>query len=393
MAHGTGVSDAWANVGDGSNDAAHGALGAASNDATTPAVAAPSAAIGLPGATLALPAASAAGIPTLQQSILTGTLPSADAAKDPAKAEMFMRLARRFHDDPDISRMLADKSAASPFAGKNVFAVGTFFIDALLRVSAEDRYTLYTVNAKMFDTPSVTCNPAQPFAIANVKAFLALSDSDASRMLDVLFDMFKQAALQTPTVSVTPEQRKQAAQALGNRVQDLLKSDPDGTREIASLLVDPLSAPPEARCLAQQMRVRAVLATPEPYRDWAIVAQIEQLKVGLAAISQFGALAARPSSMPPPGRPVDFMTAVQRRVRANMHFTAQSSDLATTVDINCTRDGNLQSVSVTQSSGNADWDRAVLAAVRASDPMPRDTNGVTPTEFRVVIRSRDEPVN
>lgn len=77
---------------------------------------------------------------------------------------------------------------------------------------------------------------------------------------------------------------------------------------------------------------------------------------------------------------------VQRRVRPNIIWGGATQGLETVVAVHCAPDGALLSSEITHSSGNAQWDQAALRAVRASDPMPLDTNGKAPATFTITLR-------
>jgi colicin import membrane protein len=75
---------------------------------------------------------------------------------------------------------------------------------------------------------------------------------------------------------------------------------------------------------------------------------------------------------------------VAQRVRANVRAPfAIEGDPSTVIAVTCTPTGALLSATVRSSSGNPQWDRAVLSAVEQSDPMPSDVDGSTPTSFLI----------
>lgn len=80
---------------------------------------------------------------------------------------------------------------------------------------------------------------------------------------------------------------------------------------------------------------------------------------------------------------------VARRVRANVlaPFNIEG-DPSAVIAVRCTPSGALLSVTVQRPSGNPQWDRAVVAAVENSDPMPADVNGSTPTSFVMTFRPK-----
>ncbi|MFD1557460.1 TonB family protein [Paraburkholderia silviterrae] len=80
---------------------------------------------------------------------------------------------------------------------------------------------------------------------------------------------------------------------------------------------------------------------------------------------------------------------VARRVRANVIAPFDiEGDPSAVIAVTCTPSGALLSVTVQRASGNPQWDRAVVAAVENSDPMPADVNGSTPTSFVMTFRPK-----
>lgn len=77
---------------------------------------------------------------------------------------------------------------------------------------------------------------------------------------------------------------------------------------------------------------------------------------------------------------------VRRRVRPNIVWSGDTQGLETEIAVRCSPSGTLLSVTVTRGSGNAQWDDAAERAVRASDPMPVDTDGKTPSNFKITLR-------
>jgi colicin import membrane protein len=76
----------------------------------------------------------------------------------------------------------------------------------------------------------------------------------------------------------------------------------------------------------------------------------------------------------------------------NITYAGSTSGNPTAVvQVNCAPDGRILSRQITTSSGNAAWDAAVLRAVDATDPMPRDTDGKTPRTFNLRMRPNDAP--
>jgi colicin import membrane protein len=80
---------------------------------------------------------------------------------------------------------------------------------------------------------------------------------------------------------------------------------------------------------------------------------------------------------------------VARRVRANVlaPFDIQGNPSAV-IAVTCAPNGALLSATMQRSSGNPQWDSAVLTAVEKSDPMPRDVDGTAPASFLITFQPK-----
>ncbi|ABF09549.1 cell envelope integrity protein TolA [Cupriavidus metallidurans] len=81
---------------------------------------------------------------------------------------------------------------------------------------------------------------------------------------------------------------------------------------------------------------------------------------------------------------------VRRRVKPNIIFGGDvEGNPAAVVSVSLAPDGSLLSARLTRSSGNSDWDNAVLRAVQRSDPLPRDEDGKAPANFTITFKPKD----
>jgi colicin import membrane protein len=81
---------------------------------------------------------------------------------------------------------------------------------------------------------------------------------------------------------------------------------------------------------------------------------------------------------------------VRQRVKPNITFSgAVDGNPAAVVSVSCAPDGTILSARISSSSGNQAWDEAVLRAVQASDPMPRDVDGKAPRSFQIRFKPKD----
>jgi colicin import membrane protein len=67
-------------------------------------------------------------------------------------------------------------------------------------------------------------------------------------------------------------------------------------------------------------------------------------------------------------------------------WAGETAGLETIVSVRCSPTGTLLSATITHSSGNEQWDQAVLSAVQRSDPMPVDMDGKAPASFTILLR-------
>ena len=81
---------------------------------------------------------------------------------------------------------------------------------------------------------------------------------------------------------------------------------------------------------------------------------------------------------------------VRRKVKPNIIFSGDvEGNPAAVVAVSLAPDGSLLSARLSKSSGNADWDNAVLRAVQRSDPLPRDEDGKAPPSFTITFKPKD----
>jgi TonB family protein len=90
---------------------------------------------------------------------------------------------------------------------------------------------------------------------------------------------------------------------------------------------------------------------------------------------------------------LSYATKVRSLVQANLRWSGSHSDRSgsysnaeAVISVNCAPDGKLLSATLFHSSGDSAWDDAALEAVRRSDPMPRDENGLAPAHFKITYR-------
>ncbi|MEC3768537.1 MULTISPECIES: cell envelope integrity protein TolA [Cupriavidus] len=118
----------------------------------------------------------------------------------------------------------------------------------------------------------------------------------------------------------------------------------------------------------------------------AELARLRAQAGGAGATANTGAgsgSSARPSS--------GYAERVRQRVKPNIIFDEDvAGNPAAVVAVHMAPDGSLLSTRLAKSSGNAGWDNAVLRAVQRSDPLPRDSNGVAPSNILITFWPKDE---
>ncbi|CAE6813831.1 hypothetical protein R69927_05310 [Paraburkholderia domus] len=339
----------------------------------------------VPSAAVALPSSSTTAPQSLEQAIQAAILQRMGIAPDSARAALIKHWGERMRDDPDVSRLLGNGPNHGSVFSLSPSLRAQFFADAVLRMSPEDRSKLLEITSKALDNAPADCGGVKNAAIVMQRymPLASMSDAEIDAYFGVTFAMFKQSALQAPVAHVTEEQRAQALHAVLNTLKDMLKNDAEGTRDVAAAVADPAGVSPEVWCKNARLYNRAVLATPQPLRDWSIVAADTDAKARINSLGEIG----MPGATQPSLAPQDYATQVQRRVRPNVIWAGPVLDSETAITVHCLPNGTLLSATVTRSSGNAAWDTAALHAVQRSDPMPLDASGQTPREFVIVLRS------
>ncbi|SOY81015.1 conserved hypothetical protein; putative exported protein [Cupriavidus taiwanensis] len=140
-----------------------------------------------------------------------------------------------------------------------------------------------------------------------------------------------------------------------------------------------------ARKDAQRKASEAQRQASNPERQ-AELARLRAQAGGAGATANTGAgsgSSARPSS--------GYAERVRQRVKPNIIFDEDvAGNPAAVVAVHMAPDGSLLSTRLAKSSGNAGWDNAVLRAVQRSDPLPRDSNGVAPSNILITFWPKDE---
>jgi TonB family protein len=329
--------------------------------------------------------ASSTGSLSLVEAIQAASLQKLGIAPDSLKAATIKRWSERMRTDPDVSRFLGNGPNHASLLALSPLLRTEFFTEGMLRLSPEERSKLAELASKAFDNAPPDCGGIKsvPLVMSRYMSIATMSDADVDAYFGVTFAMLKQSALQTPLAQVTQEQRAQGQSALVHSLQDLLKNDAQGTRDVAAAVVDPTGVTAEVWCRNARVYNRALLAMPQPLRDWSIVAASIDAKTRLASMAQPFMPGAGSPGAAPGG---DYATQVQRRIRPNIVWAGPTLDLETVISVRCAPTGTLLSAAISRSSGNATWDMAALRAIQRSDPMPLDTDGRAPPAFSITLR-------
>lgn len=80
---------------------------------------------------------------------------------------------------------------------------------------------------------------------------------------------------------------------------------------------------------------------------------------------------------------------IKAKIRPNIVFDVGATNPVAEVEVRLQPDGSIISWKLLKSSGDADWDRAVLRAVEKTGMLPRDTDGRVPPVIVLTLRPRE----
>jgi TonB family protein len=309
------------------------------------------------------------------------------------RAQMLKEWGQKLITDPDIKAFLLAKPDDLVAARKTAFLRAVDMMDGMQRISQQDRERLSEMSTLAFTNAPADCGGTRNIQqiTSRYLSLEAESDDEFQGQLQAIFDLLKQSTQTTPPPQVTAAQRLQGQLALAASIAEALKADPSETDDLA-LLTSGKQADlsPTAWCKAMRFYREAFDRTPEPARDWVMLSQIEDQKrvvAMLATMIKNMSSSPQVSSQSTVVKPIfEYAEAVRQRVRPFLVWTGKPVHGETVVEVHCTSSGNLESVKIVSSSGNADWDSAAVRAVRQADPMPLDQNGEAPRSFKITLR-------
>ncbi|MCM2545821.1 energy transducer TonB [Burkholderia glumae] len=304
-------------------------------------------------------------------------------APDSPKAAILAHWREKMRDDPDIRRLLG-KPGPDALGRSIATQRAALFSEGSLRVSRADRSAFIALGTRVLDAAPADCGGLKSMSDVMLRylSLAKLTEREVDDYFRITYESLKRTALNTPLATINAEQRSQGRQALSAAIDLQLQRDPAARRALATA-ADPDRAPADAWCRNLRTLQHAVMAMPQPQRDWLLIS------IQTDAIAQLHARDAAASAAPPPPAPGPLASpAYAERVRqriAPLVTRRGTADRRVTLEIRSAPDGTLLSAVIVQPSGDADWDDAVLRAVRAASPLPPDVGGTTPAAFRLTV--------
>lgn len=340
------------------------------------------------------PSPLAAALPfEIGKPVDTASLARFGIAPGSSKAKILMDWAHKVVSDPDIKTYFSAAGTSPAAAGTFALSHVLDLLDGMQRISQEDREQLIGLTTRALDNAPADCGGTRNLQVI-ASRYLPLgteSNDELQAQLHAMFDLLKQSTQNAPPPQITAAQRLQGQLALSASIDDALKRDSSETDDLGLLMSGrQAELSPEAWCRATRFYRSAVDKTPQPARDWVMLAEIEnQRRVASAFVTMLKNASSTPQTHPQPSAVstvFDYAEIVRQRVRPHVVWEGKEVHGETVVEVRCTSSGNLESVKIVRSSGNRDWDSAALRAVRQADPMPLEENGEAPRLFKITLR-------
>ncbi|HEY6511415.1 MAG TPA: cell envelope integrity protein TolA [Burkholderiaceae bacterium] len=116
----------------------------------------------------------------------------------------------------------------------------------------------------------------------------------------------------------------------------------------------------------------------------------ENLKRMLGQAGGTGAPNATGTAAREAGPSASYAGRIVARVKPNIVLTDEvAGNPAADVEVRCAPDGTIMSQRLAKSSGNKEWDQAVLRAIERTGVLPRDTDGRVPPSMVITFRPRE----
>jgi TonB family protein len=241
-----------------------------------------------PAGTLASAPANPADFMFLAQAIQAAYFQKMGISPNSTKAAILRRWGQRIQTDPDVARVLG-RDAQHPLAGSlTPMARARLYADGVLRLSPDERSTLNELTLRALDNAPANCGGVKNTAavLSRYTAIGTMSDEELDNYLGIAFKIYKNTALGVPMAQITPAQRAEGLNATLRTFKETLKNDPTATRNFAAAVVDPAGVSPEIWCSNARAFGHALQATPQPFRDWALLSAETALSQRLQAMPQ-----------------------------------------------------------------------------------------------------------
>jgi colicin import membrane protein len=182
---------------------------------------------------------------------------------------------------------------------------------------------------------------------------------------------------------------KKKALALAEK-QEKARQEKEKEKELAQAKAQAAAkAAAQAKVEAQKL---AAQKAQEAKKQAAADAKFRQDNIARmnAQIGATGAPDAKGSALQSSGPSASYGGKVRARVRPNVIFTDDiAGNPVAEVEVRTTLDGSITSQRLVKSSGNKDWDDAVMTAIVRTATLPRDTDGRVPSPLIISFRPKD----
>jgi hypothetical protein len=139
--------------------------------------------------------------------------------------------------------------------------------------------------------------------------------------------------------------------ALSASIADALKQDSSETDDLGLLMSGKQAdLSPVAWCRATRFYRDALNKTPQPARDWVMLAQLENQRrsasVLITALKNMASMAQAARQTVPAPKVFDYAEMVRQRVRPNIVWSGKADRQETVVEVNCAPSGILESLRI-----------------------------------------------
>jgi colicin import membrane protein len=116
----------------------------------------------------------------------------------------------------------------------------------------------------------------------------------------------------------------------------------------------------------------------------------ENLKRMLGQVGGTGAPGSTGTAQRDAGPSAGYAGRIKARIKPNIVLTEDvAGNPAAEVEVRCAPDGTIVGRQLRKSSGNKDWDEAVLRAIDRTEVLPRDTDGRVPAAILITFRPKE----